>query len=300
MDGNNTQILIMKRHSNNNTVPTPEYGWEEIARIIQTGAETTIDIPEYYSKVGFFIVAGGGGGCGDYNKSDCPGQGGNGGEVNNVIVDNVASSAVAKVGSGGIGGNKTTPDKNTDNGRTAGGDSYVVYNGVSYNSVGGYYGGYAAGYSKGNLLQTGNRGIGGCGAGLNNYPGNSEFADYFWNGKAGEGEDFDSTHSNTLHIHGGDGHHNPFDVFDDNLYGAGGGGGCDSYRGYAYTKTHFGEGGNNGGGNGGYGDNNKSQNKGTDAMFYGGGGGGAAFSSGHTYGQGGSGYQGVVIIYGKR
>lgn len=290
---------MSRRHSNNNTVPTPEYGWEEIARITQTDVETTIAIPEYYTKVGFFIVAGGGGGAGDYSKSDCPGQGGNGGEVNAIIVNNVLSSAIVKVGVGGTRGNNKTPPNNQANGRTFGGDSYVIYNGMTYTSTGGYYGGYGTtGFGNPNILQPGNRGIGGFGAVLNHYPGYDDFADYIWNGKAGEGEDFDLTHSNTYHIHGGNGYHNPFDVFDNTLYGAGGGGGCDSYRGYTYIKTHFGEGGETGGGNGGYGSNNFLSNTGLSAIYYGGGGGGAAFSSSHTYGIGGNGKQGIVIIYG--
>ncbi|MDR1338035.1 MAG: hypothetical protein LBJ73_03320 [Rickettsiales bacterium] len=87
---------------------------------------------------------------------------------------------------------------------------------------------------------------------------------------------------------------------DGKLYGAGGGGGGNAYpscTSFTYTTgKKGGNGGVTGGGNGGRGTDNTSSNHGSNGTFYGAGGGGAAFSSNHTYGQGGNGYQGIVII----
>lgn len=78
-----------------------------------------------------------------------------------------------------------------------------------------------------------------------------------------------------------------------NKYGASGAGGSDAYK-HNYPSQ---SGGLTGAGFGGYGNNNSTSNHGGYAVFYGAGGGGGAFSSRHTYGQGGSGYQGIVIIH---
>ena len=92
-------------------------------------------------------------------------------------------------------------------------------------------------------------------------------------------------------MHGGDGIECPFYSTGDK-YGAGGAGGNTAYIHNALQQY----GGDTGGGNSGYGNDNTPQNRGADATFYGGGGGGSAFSSNHTYGIGGNGHSGIVII----
>lgn len=84
---------------------------------------------------------------------------------------------------------------------------------------------------------------------------------------------------------GNNGFSNPINENDSNLYGASGASGADNHSGYY--------GGASGGRTGGGGSDGR---EGLNATFYGGGGGGGSFNTRHTYGLGGNGYQGLVII----
>lgn len=259
-----------------------DHKWKEVARITTIGT-TTISLPPC-SQLGFFIVGGGGSGHGDFSNARSSGNGGNGGCVNSWIIPINGNIVNITVGKGGASG-----------GSRSGESSSITYNGTTYTSSGGYGGTNNSGNSNTKQI---NSGIGGS-ARWGGYP---SIDMYNWC----------STHT-ALEIYpdptvtwgnygakGEDGLPNPFDPLDINLYGAGGGAGQNAFNvpSYYYTGPAI-SGGTNGGGTGGYGANNASTNKGLDATFYGGGGGGASFSSNHAYGQGGAGYQGIVIIYGK-
>lgn len=264
--------------------PIPTKGWEEITRVTTVGT-TQITIPSGYDEIGFFIIGGGGSGHGDFYNSGNSGNGGNGGCVNYFEVPYTLSACSVTVGKGGDAGQSKG---NSNNGVA----SSVTYDGSTYTSAGGY-GGYNG---SGNNTKQENGGIGGSAR---------------WGGYYGQDMfDWCSTHTPldgsyptstwAYGSKGEDGLPNPFDENDTSLYGAGGGAGQNSYdipSGYVVGPAM--QGGLNGGGAGGYGTNNSQQNRGQSGSFYGAGGGGGSFSSNHTYGQGGAGYQGIVIIYGK-
>lgn len=260
-----------------------------------------------YRQLGFFIVGGGGGGAGDSSSSDNSGAGGNGGVVTSVITMKTSNSITITVGAGGSGGTSNT---NTQTSKS-GGTSQIVYNGVTYTANGGN-GGLPGPIRYNNVnWKVENSGCGGGpvnGYSTTRWDNNGDYSQLLCekliSGTAGEGEPFSACNAsgvfsfaceNSCYANGGDGLSNPFDSTGTNLYGAGGAGGCNAYRGTKYRAY----GGDSGGGNGGYGDNSAQTNHGEDGSFYGAGGGGGAFSSTHKYSQGGNGYQGIVIIYGK-
>lgn len=282
----------MRRNTEDDGGNVPMSGWIQLARYDEIQADTVFEIPSGYTELGFWIVGGGGGGHGDYNKADNSGQGGNGGQARAFEAPLLSGhTCVITVGAGGNGGDSKS------NGQP-GGRSYVRYNGFTYMSDGGYGG---TGTGGGTLQEKQDySGCGGRGAGYGYKPDSTDpLVQYFFDGKAGEGADYDATNDNRCHHHGGDGQTNPFDPMDMAKYGAGGGGGFDSYRhGASYPDCH-GDGGDSGGGNGGYGRDNVSTNTGGNGTFFGAGGGGAAFSSGHTKSKGGAGHCGCVIIYAR-
>lgn len=264
--------------------------WIEIARFttIEKNIQHILTIPQYIKNLGFFIVGGGGSGHGDFNNARSPGNGGNGGCVNSWIIPINGNIFNITVGKGGASGKSQS---NSNNGES----SSITYNGTTYTSSGGYGGTNNSGNLNTKQI---NSGIGGC-ARWGGYP---SIDMYNWC----------STHT-ALEIYpdptvtwgkngskGEDGLHNPFDPLDINLYGAGGGAGqnvFDAPSGYYIGPAILG--GINGGGAGGYGFDNTIQNIGQDGTFYGAGGGGGSFASKHIYSQGGAGYQGIIIIYGK-
>lgn len=280
---------MSRRHHYIPAVPQPAEQWVEIARVTTVGT-STVSIPSGYSQIGFWIVGGGAGGAGDRSSSQNAGAGGNGGQAVPVVVERSAAAATVVVGGGGAGGTKSTNASTSG----AGGASSVTYNGIAHTAAGGLK---AAnyGYENSKVANSGTGGFGQNGVDAN-------FHAVQRSGKAGEGNGFTYngvTHSNTRYCNGGDGQPNPFDPNDTNLYGAGGGGGTNAYT--ASDRAMLSYGGLTGGGNGGYGvaAAANTTNRGAAATFYGGGGGGGAFTAQHTYSQGGAGYQGIVIIYGK-
>lgn len=261
--------------------------WREIARVTTTGT-TTVNIPNTYSQLGFFVVGGGGSGHGDFNSAGHPGNGGNGGCVNHWEIPMSGNTVVVTVGAGG---GKSASKGSSKNGSA----SFVVYNENTYTSDGGYGGTNDANHGMCiNTVQT-NSGVGGIYI-YTSPSSNLAYLEWRATHTALETTVISGTTLNGGAV-GQNGYPNPFDETDTNLYGAGGGGGFNAYSGPVWNAPI--SGGTTGGGTGGYGAYNTSTNKGLDATFYGGGGGGASFSSSHTYGQGGAGYQGIVIIYGK-
>lgn len=249
--------------------------WVEIARFTTTGT-TTYTITKKYTQLGFWIVGGGAGGHGDFNTAHWGGNGGNGGQAKAFETIYNSKSITVYVGDGGSGGSA----KGAGN---SGGGSYVMYNGNTYTSDGGIR---YSGSNGGVNTKVEYSGIGGrpCGHG------NPQTLYY----KASENEPYG--------VMGEDGLPNPFDQNDETLYGAGGSAGFDSYDNwttYGGTYPTGFAGGQTGGGNGGYGPNDNILNTGFNGTSPGAGGGGGAFSSNHTHSQGGNGYQGIVIIYGK-
>ena len=262
---------------------TPSHGWVEIMRVTTIGT-TTVNLPKIYKQLGFFVVGGGGSGHGDFSGGGNSGSGGNGGCVNHFIVPFNMSSCSVTVGRGGITGQSR---KNSNNGSA----SYVVYDGVTYQSNGGYGGSNTPG--KANTKQK-NSGIGG----FARWGGYQNLAMYNWCANHTALEVYPGT-TTTYGGKGENGLPNPFDEADTNLYGAGGGGSQNAYLPTGYVGPAI-SGGVRGGGSGGYGNNNTATNRGQDGSFYGAGGGGGSFSSNHSYSQGGAGYQGIIIIYGKK
>ena len=259
------------------------YGWVEIAKITTIGT-TEVSLPKY-REIGFFVVGGGGSGHSDFSTTRWTGSGGNGGCVNHFTVPFTTTSCTVVVGSGGA---KTGVKGSKSNN---GSPSSIVYNGITYKSDGGFGGSN----SKGELnTKQVNSGLGGFGK----WGGYNDEAMYVWCANHPASELYPGTI-----IPGGKGENglpNQFDETDTNLYGAGGGA---SQNAYYPTTLYVGPaipGGVKGGGDGGYGNNNANTNMGQDGSFYGAGGGGGSFSSKHTYSRGGAGYQGIVIIYGKK
>lgn len=257
-------------------------GWVEIMRVTTIGRKT-VNLPQKYKQLGFFVVGGGGSGHGDFRGGGNSGSGGNGGCVNHFTVPFNASSCSVTVGRGGSTGRS---QNNSNNGSA----SYVVYNGVTYKSDGGYGGSNTQG--KANTKQE-NSGIGG----FARWGGYENSAMYNWCANHTALEVYPGTKT-TYGGKGENGLPNPFDETDTNLYGAGGGGSQNAYRPVGYVGPAI-SGGVKGGGAGGYGRDNTMENRGQDGSFYGAGGGGGTFSSNHSHSQGGAGYQGIIIIYGK-
>lgn len=266
---------------------SPSGSWTEITRVTSVGT-SSITIPAGYTNIGLWVVGGGGSGASEHGNSDNCGLGGNGGQARDFIISNNGGAITASVtvGSGGpqtaTGTNKTGSD---------GGNTSVTINGTTYTANGGLMG--PGGNTSGSPTKVEYSGR--CGVGWGIPWGSAPYGPYWVNpnpsviGRYPDGAPFN----------GENGLPNPFDDNDTNLYGAGGGGGFDSYRNSGHPNDSFSYGGDTGGGPGGGGDNNASSNAGGNATFYGGGGGGGAFSSNHTYGRGGAGYQGIVIIYGQ-
>lgn len=257
-------------------------GWSEIGRFDVAGNFTFV-LPSHVSQIGLWIVGGGGSGASEHYNSGNSGCGGNGGQARDFIILHDGSSVAIDIVVGN-GGPRTATGTNKTG--SNGGNSSVTFNGVSHSALGGLMA--PGGNSTGTPTKVEFSGRGGVGWGWN-WPGTGypdpEIVGRYPDGFVGNGEN---------------GLKNPFDPEDTNLYGAGGGGGFCSYRtGASHPNDSFSYGGETGGGGGGGGRNNNQTNKGGDATFYGGGGGGGAFSSGHSYGAGGAGYQGIVIIYGK-
>lgn len=263
-----------------------------------------------YNNMSIFLVGGGGGGSGDGWTRGNTGTGGGGGEcitINNLQLN--ATSLTMSIGAGGSGSAAKTSSGTTGK---AGGNTTVTYNGTTYIANGGY-GGDSYVMSKNTIFTNyprGNRKFGGWGGGTNvaittAYTQVKTYYNY-------TPEQYIKEYPSTTNIHysskGETGIKNPFDSTDTTVYGCGGGGGYDPYDWYtqASDKTYYSKiqsefpnyGGDNnaGGGRGGYGDNNASTNCGHNATSYGSGGGGGAFSSGHKYGYGGNGMQGIVIL----
>lgn len=252
-------------------------GWSEIGRFDVAGNYTFIP-PSHVSQIGLWIVGGGGSGSSEHYNAHNAGTGGNGGQARDFIIIYEGGALTVVVGSGG-------PATATGTGKTGsnGGDSSVSYNNTIYLAEGGIMG--RGGNSSTVPTKVQYSGRGGASWGYTWTNPDPNIAGRYPDGFAGNGEN---------------GLHNPFDLQDTNLYGAGGGGGFDSYRnGNSHPNDSFAVGGETGGGMGGGGKNNNQTNRGGDATFYGGGGGGGAFSGGHTYGAGGAGHHGIVIIYGK-
>lgn len=193
---------------------------------------------------------------------------------------------VFAVGGGGGGGGDANPQGNSGGGGFGGDVVYTTITVTPGQSIpvvigaGGAGGGYTGSGGRGGTTTFGSvaasGGMGGPGTSAG-YNGNSNGGT---NGGAGRA--------------GTDGTACPIDVpiASGKLFGARGGGGSSAY-GVTHPRS---PGGNTGGGAGGAGGNNTATNRGESATFYGGGGGGGAFSSSHSYGSGGAGYQGIVIV----
>ena len=263
-----------------------------------------------YNNMSIFLVGGGGGGSGDGWLRGKTGTGGGGGEcitINNLQLN--ATSLTISIGAGGSGSAAQTSSGITGK---AGGNTTVTYNGTTYIANGGY-GGDSYDMVKNTIFTKyprGNRKFGGWGGGSNVAITTAyTWAETYYNYTP---EQYIKEYPSKTTIHyslkGETGIRNPFDSIDTTVYGCGGGGGYDPYDWYtqASDKTYYSKiqsefpnyGGDNnaGGGRGGYGDNNASTNCGHNATSFGSGGGGGAFSSGHKYGYGGNGMQGIVIL----
>lgn len=265
-----------------------------------------------YNNLSIFLVGGGGGGSGDGQIRGTVGTGGGGGEcitINNLPLK--ATTLTISIGSGGSGSVAKVYSGVTGK---AGGNTTVTYNGTTYTAKGGY-GGDIQVMSKNTIFTKyprGNRKFGGWGGGANVQTTTAyNWAQSYYNYTPEQYiKEYPSDTNIKYSQKGENGVTNPFDSSDTMVYGCGGGGGYDPYDWYteatATNKTYYSKiqsefpnyGGDNnaGGGRGGYGDNNASTNCGHNATSYGSGGGGAAFSSGHTYGYGGNGKQGIVIL----
>lgn len=248
-----------------------------------------------YRNIGFFIVAGGGAGTGDFFGSDSNGFGGCGGECMCITLPLVYSTGVGiYIGAGGAGGTRDADAAN-------GGDSYVEYNGTTYTALGGWGGKKT--FRQKTLFDTYPRGLrkwGGCGG----WWGGASVTDQqtriaTWYNYTPEQAIAATTSSEIYYsLLGETGVKNPLNPADNTYYGCGGGAGFDAYRGVDLSSTYPNYGGLNnvGGGRGGYGANNATTNNGADAVTYGSGGGGGAFSSTHTYSLGGNGKGGYVYV----
>lgn len=270
-DNEKTRVIVQVE----NCTQTGDIGSEYLNDIMNNGA----------THIGLFIVAGGGGGAGDAYISGNSGGGGIGGEIK-IIEDipMIRNQAIGfKVGIGGTGG--THRNNGTD-----GGLSSVTYNNTTYSARGGW-GGYnsialASMNQRPRLEKSGYGGAGGA------YKEDYNIKRYYNRTY----EDALAATPLTWSVKGEEGIKNPFDSTDTTIYSSGGGAGYNCYNGYDMSSTYPNYGGT-GAGRGGYGGNNASTNKGAAATSYGCGGGGGAFSSGHSYSQGGNGYQGIVRIY---
>lgn len=271
--------------------------WVEIARYdsYETDGAHTLNI-KGFSKLGFFVVGGGGSGHGDFNWSGHSGNGGNGGQVRSFIVSINGNQCTTILGAGGSG----CVSQSSSNPGSA---SSITYNGVTYTADGGYGGT--------NDTESSNRiqeysGIGGrycyCMQGVN-VSSQSEAEEIYNLASTHIATDPVQTTSFGVLVYGAKGANglpNPFDPLDTNLYGAGGAGGFNANK--SYDTSGGGapkaiSGGDTNGGSGGYGNDNTAENTGTHATFYGAGGGGGAFSSEHTYSNGGAGGKGIIIVY---
>lgn len=272
-----------------------EYSSDKTRKIIKTINITSsmrISPKEFWiysdsgsAYMGLMIVGAGGGGGGDAYSAGGGGGGGCGGEVTIVeditVLKNVRG--LVTIGAGGAGGNHGANGAN-------GGETTFEYNNITYTARGGW-----GGYNPSSLSEMNNRprlgdaGYGGAGGG---YKEDYNIKRYYNRTY----EDALAATPLTWSVKGEEGIKNPFDSTDTTIYSSGGGAGYNCYNGYDMSSTYPNYGGT-GAGRGGYGGNNASTNKGAAATSYGCGGGGGAFSSGHSYSQGGNGYQGIVRIY---
>lgn len=279
---------MIRHHQIESTPPAPTGSWEEIRRVVNGDAVVTLT--DDYPYIGFWVVGGGASGRSEFSNAHNAGNGGNGGQAIAFGLDYslIYPSGTQFVITAGYGGAATATG--TNRASNPGQESKVVLYSNS-TTICSAAGGLAAAsyYQPGHddaintKVEYSGRGGAHCGHG--------DPATYYY--KA------DSDHPRG--VMGEDGLTNPFDPTDLNKYGAGGGAGFDSYdrwSTYGSTYPNGFVGGTTGGGGGGYGADNNALNRGGDATFYGGGGGGGAFSSSHTYGAGGAGAGGIVIMYG--
>lgn len=210
-----------------------------------------------YNRLRICVIGGGGSGSGDSGGATHSGNGGNGGEVkifDSANVSNKVKSISVTVGKGGDGG---APERGFDGNPSS--CTLYHYADLPPTVI------IASGGSKGNFGTEANGEIGQSGG-----------RGSVWEGDSSAGSDgilFPPTGVK---------------------YGAGGGGGHDSYMFPVQTPS---KGGSDGGGDGGFGNNNTPQNAGLPGTVFGAGGGGAAFSSSHITSTGGAGCQGAIIIY---
>ena len=259
------------------------------------------------TTINMFIVGGGGGGTGDNYTSDAVGCGGCGAQClsyENIAL--IASDMSIEIGAGGINGNPKT-----DIALPNGGNTTVIYNGITYIAKGGYGGANISGgyeiekyynYTVNTIFNVHPReGRSFCGCCI--WQGTTATAEYIKTYYDFTPEQYMALYPEnkqiTFSIKGENGKRNPFDEADTMVYGCGGGSGYDAYRNVDFSATYPNYGGDNnaGGGRGGYGKDNTPENAGVDATSYGSGGGGGAFSSKHTYSYGGKGKQGIVKLY---
>ena len=262
------------------SLPPGPSSWVEIQRLTTAGT-SSITIPAGYTSIGLWIVGGGGSGASEHFNAHNPGCGGNGGQARDFIIPHDRTAVTISVTVGGGGPQTATGTNQTG---ANGGASSVTINGTTYSADGGLMAPGGASSGAPTKVQYSGRGGTAWGNG--------------WPGTGYPDPDIVGRYPDGFASNGENGLPNPFDATDTNLYGGGGGGGFDSYRsGGSHPNDSFSYGGETGGARGGGGPNNNAANAGGNATFYGGGGGGGAFSSGHGYGRGGAGYQGIVIIY---